>query len=100
MTKPECRKNEDDYIKKLKDREKILDEHIEELLEEIQTLKSATQQVELIESEKLEELRRSECVLRWVNQSDTAKEGSSDEPLNLCTSEGRSIWRPYLDQTR
>ena len=91
MTKPECRKNENDYVKMLEDRHKILDDHIEKLLEEIHMLKSAIQQVELIESEKLEELRRSECFLRWLTQSDTAKEGSSDEPS---TSEGRSIWRP------
>ena len=100
MTKPECRKNEDDHIKMLQDREKILDANIEKLLGEVDRLKSTIQQVEEIHSEKADDQNRSENTLRWLAQWNNEKEVSSDEPLNLCTSEGKSIWRPYLDQTR
>ena len=99
MTKPECPKNENDYIKMLEDRHKILDDHIEKLLEEIHMLKSAIQQVELIESEKLEELRRSECVLRWLTQSDLQrKEVQMNHPPLKVDLFGDQYH--YLDQTR
>ena len=91
MTRPECRKDENDYIKKLEDRHKILEANIESLLEEIHLLKSEEQQVEQLRSEHLDEQNRSEYCLRWLTQSDSAKEVSSDEPS---TSDGKSIWRP------